>query len=82
MRWRSIAFGAWPSKLTTKKAISLSLFFVVVLVVVVVFFFLVRRNILFDLGVRIFVKKKHFVLCKSCPQIRKFLYPHLFFFSQ
>ena len=52
MRWRSIAFGAWPSKLTTKMAIPLCLFFVVVVV-------LVQRNLLFDLGVRIFVKKKH-----------------------
>ena len=61
MRWRSIAFGAWPSKLTTKAGIPLCLFVVVVVVVVVVvFFFLVQRNLLFDLGLRIFVGKKHF----------------------
>ena len=56
MTWGSIAFGAWPSKLTTKRAIPLCLFVVVVVVVVV----LVQRNLLFDVGVRIFVKKKHF----------------------
>ena len=60
MRWRSIAFAAWPSKITTKMAIPLCLFFFVVVVVVVVVVVLVQRNLLFDLGVRIFVKKKHF----------------------
>ena len=52
MRRKGIAFGAWPSKLTTKAAIPLCLFFVVVV-------FLVQRNLLFDLGLRIFVRKKH-----------------------
>ena len=84
MRRKGIAFGAWPSKLTTKAAIPLCLFFVVVV-------FLVQRNLLFDLGLRIFVRKKHLkitfwnlkkktvVTFKPCRHISRNICIHIFF---